>query len=112
MADRAELTRLIFRLQNEKRKEQLRTAAEILEVFYSDDATLRLIAEVLRPGQGPTAELNSNDQNMAIHYELLVSDGLTHEEALRVAGNQFNKSESSVANAVTKARKAGLIVRS
>jgi len=112
MTDRAELSRLIFRLQNENRKEQLQTAAEILEKFYSNDATLRLIAEALRPGQGPTAPLNSNDQNMAIHYQLMISDGSTHEKALEAVSKQFNKSESSVANAVTKARKAGLIIRS
>jgi len=112
MIDRAELSRLIFRLQNENRKEQLQTAAEILEKFYADDATLRLIAETLRPGQGPTAHLNSNDQDMAIHYELMVADGLTHEKALEAASKHFNKSESSVANAVTKARNAGLIIRS
>lgn len=107
MSRESELGVAIWRLRDHAKLEDQRlAAADLLERFY-DDATLSMIARVLR-GERQKNELSERDQNIWMHVKMQMSDGLNYEAAVLEAAATFNVSDKSVERAITAANKSGL----
>lgn len=105
-----ELSTAIWRLQSlSKIADQRVAAADILDEFY-EDATLQMIAKVLR-GEKQKTDLPRRDVDRWAYVKTLQADGYNYDKAVELAAAALHIGKDSIEASVTACNKAGLIFR-
>ncbi len=111
MSDRdTKLSVAIWRLQSaSKIADQRAAAADILDEFY-EDATLQMIARVLR-GEKQNTDVPRRDVDRWAYVKTLQADGHSYEKAVQLTASAMCIGAKAVEGSVSICNKAGLIFR-